>query len=175
MVVAQRILAVREAREEAWLDLYANEGFTRASAEWFMPLRVQTQVERTEWPFPVGQEAFDRFRSPISIAADESVRSPSDIPQLAGQFNVQRDHHQAGQEWRSQQKALRCADAPTAPEFGFDARVGNMLGISPAVVPTFQVEHSTVVDLHYPGFHGADRAVTVADNERLIIRFEPLG
>ncbi len=96
----------------------------------------------------------DGFRSPIPLAADESVQSLADLPGLVGRFNVVNI------------KLDKCgglteglAMARAARDLGLDTMVGNMLGTSLAMAPAFLVgQLCKVVDLDGPVFLRSDRA-----------------
>jgi L-alanine-DL-glutamate epimerase-like enolase superfamily enzyme len=86
---AERVRAVRASRQDVWLGVDANQGFTREFMQWIMPVLTEARVQLIEQPFPIGQESLlDGFESPVPIAADESVQSLADIPGLAGRFSV---------------------------------------------------------------------------------------
>lgn len=155
---AERICAVRESLPEVWLAVDANQGFSRPFLEKLMPVLVEARVQLIEQPFPVGQEALlDGLRSPIPIAADESVQTIADIPELAGRFdvvNIKLD------KCGGLTEAL--AMARTARLAGLDAMVGNMIGTSLAMAPAFVVgQLCKVVDLDGPVFLRGDRAAAV--------------
>jgi L-alanine-DL-glutamate epimerase-like enolase superfamily enzyme len=160
-----RVRAVRGARPDVWLGVDANQGFTRASLEQLMPALVDTRVALIEQPFPIGQDAWlDGFRSPIPIAADESVQGLADIPGLVGRYqvlNIKLDKCGGFTE------ALAMARA--AHELGLEAMVGSMLGTSLAMAPAFLVgQLCHVVDLDGPVPLKSDRAVTVDYSEGFI-------
>jgi L-alanine-DL-glutamate epimerase-like enolase superfamily enzyme len=155
---ADRVKAVREARADVWLSIDANQGFDRASLECLMPTLINARVALIEQPFPMGKESLlDGFQSPIPIAADESVQSHADLPELVGRFNVVNI------------KLDKCgglteglAMIRTARELGLDTMVGNMLGTSLAMAPGFLLgQFCDVVDLDGPVFLRADRAIPV--------------
>lgn len=161
-VDADRVRAVREARKDVWLGVDANQGFTRTSLERLMPTLTQANVSLIEQPFPVGDEGLlDGFRSPIPIAADESVQTLADIESLVDRFDVVNI------------KLDKCgglteglAMAQAAHKHGIDSMVGNMLGTSIAMAPAFLIgQLCTVVDLDGPIFLKTDRdaAVEYAD------------
>jgi L-alanine-DL-glutamate epimerase-like enolase superfamily enzyme len=150
-----RVCAVRDTRPDVWLGVDANQGFTRQFLEQLMPVLMQARVSLIEQPFPVGQEGLlDGFRSPIPIAADESVQDLSDVRTLVGHFNVLNI------------KLDKCggltealAMARSAHELGLEAMVGNMIGTSLAMAPAFLVgQLCNVVDLDGPIFLKADRS-----------------
>jgi len=149
-----RVLAVREARPDVWIGVDANQGFSRASLEWLMPTLTQCSISLVEQPFPCGQESLlDGFRSPIPIAADESVQSASDIPDLVGRFdviNIKLD--KCGGLTNALEMIQRCRDT------GLTAMVGNMLGTSLAMAPAYLVgQLCSIVDLDGPIFLNSDR------------------
>lgn len=153
---ADRVCAVRNERPDVWLALDANQGFTRASLEGLMPVLVQMRVSLVEQPFPVGEEALlDGFDSPIPIAADESVQTPSDLSALVGRFqvaNIKLDKCGGLTEGLSM--------ARSAHRLGLQTMVGNMMGSSLAMAPGFLVAQlCDVVDLDGPIFLKSDREV----------------
>jgi len=157
-VDADRVRAVREARADVWLGVDANQGFSRASLEHLMPTLVEANVALIEQPFPIGQEALlDGFGSPIPIAADESVQTLVDMPELVGRFdlvNIKLDKCGGLTEGM--------AMAHRALELGLGTMVGNMIGTSLAMAPAFLVgQLCRVVDLDGPIFLKTDRAIRV--------------
>ena len=151
---ADRVRAVREAKEDVWLGVDANQGFTPASLERLMPTLTEARVALIEQPFPIGQEALlDGFRSPIPVAADESAQGLADIPSLRGRFdvvNIKLDKCGGLTEGLAMARAAR--------SLGLDTMVGNMLGTSLAMAPAFLVgQLCHVVDLDGPALLKADR------------------
>lgn len=155
---ADRVRAVREALPKVWIGVDANQGFTRASLEKLMPTLVDTRVELIEQPFRIGEEALlDGFKSPIPVAADESVQSLADVSGLVGRFQVMNI------------KLDKCgglteglAMARRARELGLACMVGNMMGTSLAMAPGYLVgQLCKVVDLDGPLFIKKDREITV--------------
>jgi L-alanine-DL-glutamate epimerase-like enolase superfamily enzyme len=164
-VDADRVLAVRAAMPGVWLGVDANQGFTRASLDQLMPTLAEAQVALIEQPFPVGEEAWlDGFRSPIPIAADESIQSLVDVRRLVGRFDVVNI------------KLDKCgglteglAMAREARQLGMGVMVGNMMGTSLAIAPAFVLgQLCDVVDLDGPVFLQRDRDNTVIYNDGLI-------
>jgi L-alanine-DL-glutamate epimerase-like enolase superfamily enzyme len=163
---SERVRAVRKAREDVWLGIDANQGFTHASLEQLMPMLIEMRVALIEQPFPIGQEALlDGFQSPIPIAADESAQTITDIPELVGRFNCVNI------------KLDKCgglteglAMVRTARNCGLDTMVGNMIGTSLAMAPAFLVgQLCQVVDLDGPVFLKGDRALAVQYAHGLIM------
>jgi L-Ala-D/L-Glu epimerase len=155
---AERVLAVRAARQDVWLGVDANQGFTREFMQWIMPVLIEARVELIEQPFPIGQESLlDGFQSPIPIAADESVQSLEDIPALVGRFsvaNIKLDKCGGLTQGLAMARILR--------ELGLEVMVGNMFGTSLAMAPAFLLgQLCKIVDLDGPVSLKADRAITV--------------
>jgi L-alanine-DL-glutamate epimerase-like enolase superfamily enzyme len=162
---ADRVRAVRAARPDVWLGVDANQGFTRVFLETLMPVLEEARVELIEQPFKIGQEAqLDGFNSPIPVAADESAQGLADVRRLIGRFNVVNI------------KLDKCggltealAMARKARRLGLDVMVGNMVGTSLAMAPSFLVgQLCQVVDLDGPVFLSTDRDVTVRYSDGFI-------
>jgi len=149
-----RVRAVREALPDVWLGVDANQGFTRPFLERLMPVLIEMRVSLIEQPFPVGHEALlDGLRSPIQIAADESVQGLADIDALAGRFNVVNIKLD---KCGGLTEALAMARA--SRDLGLDLMVGNMIGTSLAMAPASLVgQLCAIVDLDGPVFLTADR------------------
>ena len=162
---ADCVRAVRAARPDVWLGVDANQGFTRAFLEMLLPVLVEARVQLVEQPFKVGEEAqLDGLRSPIPIAADESVQGLADVPDLPGRFdvvNIKLD------KCGGLTEAL--AMARKAKELGLGIMVGNMVGTSLAMAPAFLVgQLCNVVDLDGPVFLRRDRASPVRYEQGMI-------
>jgi len=153
-----RVRAVRHALPNVWLGVDANQGLTRASLERLIPTLVDARVALIEQPVRIGEEALlDGLRSPIPIAADESVQSLADVSSLAGRFqvmNIKLDKCGGLTEGLAMARAAR--------DLGLDVMVGNMLGTSLAMAPAFVLgQLCKVVDLDGPLLLKTDRAATV--------------
>ena len=159
---AERVRAVRAACPDVWLSVDANQGFTRQMLEKLLPTFIDARVELIEQPFAVGEEALlDDFKSPIAIAADESLQGLADLPSLVGRFQVVNI------------KLDKCgglteglAIAREAKQLGLRVMVGNMAGTSLAMAPSFLVgQLCDVVDLDGPALLKFDRATSVSYSE----------
>lgn len=155
---AARVRAVREARPDVWLGVDANQGFTRASLQTLMPVLVECGVSLIEQPLAAGQEAeLEGLRSPIPLAADESAQGIADLPRLAGRFdivNIKLD------KCGGLTEGLAMARAAT--ELGLGVMVGNMLGTSLAMAPSYLLgQLCGTVDLDGPIFLRVDRTPPV--------------
>ena len=149
-----RVRAVRAARPEPWLGVDANQGYGIDALARLMPVLVDSNVALLEQPIRRGHEAdLDGFRSPIPIAADESVLCLADIPANAHRFdviNIKLD------KCGGLTEAL--AMAHEARRLGLGVMVGNMVGTSLAMAPAFVVgQLCDIVDLDGPIFLESDR------------------
>ena len=157
-VDADRVRAVRAVRADVWLGVDANQGFTRSFLETLLPVLIEARVDLIEQPFKVGEEAqFDGLESPIPLAADESVQGLADVSPLVGRVNI------------INIKLDKCGGltealvmAREACRLGLGVMVGNMVGTSLAMAPSFLVgQLCNVVDLDGPVFLSRDRSPSV--------------
>ena len=153
-VDAERVLAVRSARPDVWLSVDGNQGFTTRTLETLLPVLTEARVALIEQPFPIGEDGWlDSLKSPIPIAADESVQSHEDLAGLVNRFqavNIKLD------KCGGLTEALRMAR--TAAALGLEPMVGNMIGTSLAMAPALVVgQLCKVVDLDGPIFLKSDR------------------
>jgi L-alanine-DL-glutamate epimerase-like enolase superfamily enzyme len=150
---AERVQAVRAARQDVWMMVDANQGFTRESFAQLLPTLQQCRVSLVEQPFPVGEEAWlDGLDCPIRLAVDESVQDHTDLAKVAGRvgtINIKLD------KCGGLTEALSMASQ--AREMGFELMVGNMSGSSLAMAPAFVLgQQCAVVDLDGPLYLHAD-------------------
>jgi len=154
-----RVRGVRDVRPDVWLGVDANQGFSLESLKAVMPTFVEAGVQLVEQPLPRGREAdLEDFRSPIPLAADESVQGVADIAALVGRFQVVNI------------KLDKCGGLTEALQMVNEARrldlnvmVGNMLGSSLAMAPAFVVAQlCDYVDLDGPIFLARDRSPSVS-------------
>jgi L-Ala-D/L-Glu epimerase len=149
-----RVRAVRAARPDCWIGVDANQGFAVGELEALIAALVDCRVALLEQPLARGREAdLDGFDSPIPIAADESALTLADVDALVGRFDVVNI------------KLDKCgglteaiAIARRARLLGLEVMVGNMVGTSLAMAPSFLLgQLCDVVDLDGPTFLAADR------------------
>lgn len=155
---ADRVRAVRASRPDVWLGVDANQGFTRATLNTLMPVLVESRVQLIEQPFEVGKEAeLERLLSPIPLAADESVQELSDLPGLLGRvevINIKLDKCGGLSEGLLMAREAR--------RLGFNVMVGNMVGTSLAMAPSFLIgQLCHIVDLDGPVFLRTDRVPSI--------------
>ena len=152
---AARVRAVRAARPDVALAVDANQGFTRETLHALWPALLACDVMLVEQPYPVGQEAWlDDAPRPIAVAADESAQSLADMDGLVGRFDVVNI------------KLDKCgglteglAIARRARALGLQVMVGNMMGTSLSMAPSFVLgQLCDFVDLDGPTFLARDRS-----------------
>lgn len=155
---ADRVRAVRDACPQVWLAVDANQGFERDSFQHLLPVLIDARVALVEQPFRRGDEAaLVGLRSPIPIAADESVQGLAELPGLLGKvdvINIKLDKCGGLTEGLAMARAAR--------EHGLGVMVGNMLGTSLAMAPAALLgQLCRIVDLDGPVFLRDDRATGV--------------
>jgi len=153
-----RVDAVREARPDCWIGVDANQGFVIGELDRLIAALIAADVKLLEQPLARGREAdLDGYRSPIPIAADESVLTLADIDGLVGRFdvvNIKLD------KCGGLTEAL--AMARRARALGLGVMVGNMVSSSLAMAPAFIVgQLCDIVDLDGPIFLAADRTPSI--------------
>jgi L-Ala-D/L-Glu epimerase len=150
----ERVRAVRAARPDVWMGVDGNQGFTRDGLERIAPVLAEARVSLLEQPVPRGSEALlDGFRAPMPLAADESVQGLDEVAALVGRFDVVNI------------KLDKCGGltealliAAEARRRGLQVMVGNMLGSSWAMAPSFVLgQLCDHVDLDGPLFLSGDR------------------
>lgn len=149
-----RVRAIRAARPAAWIGVDANQGYGRDALVDLLPVLVECRIAQLEQPLRRGDEAaLDGLERPIPFAADESALTLADTDALAGRFdivNIKLD------KCGGLTEAL--AIARRARELGLDVMVGNMMGSSLSMAPSFLVgQLCDVVDLDGPTFLARDR------------------
>ncbi|MAY79089.1 MAG: dipeptide epimerase [Citromicrobium sp.] len=153
-----RLKAIRQARPDAWLGVDANQGYDIATLARLVPELEAVGVSLLEQPLRRGRESdLDGFESPIPIAADESALTLADTEDLRGRFDVVNI------------KLDKCgglteglAIARRAKALGLDVMVGNMMGTSLSMAPSYLVgQLCQIVDLDGPTFLKNDRCPSV--------------
>lgn len=162
---AERVKAVRAVRPDAWIGVDANQGFTPDSLTAALPAFIEARVELIEQPYKIGDEhLLEGWKSPIPIAADESVQSLKDVAGLVGRFDVMNI------------KLDKCGGltegllmAKEAKRLGLKVMVGNMTGTSLAMAPAMLVgQYCDVVDLDGPLFLKQDRDPAIVYDNGLV-------
>jgi len=162
---AARVAAIRAARPDAWIGVDANQGYRRETLPGLLGVLVEHRVEVLEQPLPRGHEAdLDGLKRPLPFAADESALSLADTPALVGRFDVVNI------------KLDKCgglteglAIARQARQLGLEVMVGNMMGTSLSMAPSFLVgQLCDIVDLDGPIFLARDRSPGVIYRDGMV-------
>jgi L-alanine-DL-glutamate epimerase-like enolase superfamily enzyme len=160
-----RVKAVREARPQVWLGVDANQGYSVSTLGSLVPALIEANVTQLEQPVARGKEAgLEDLDSPIPLIADESALGLADLAALVGRFdmvNIKLDKCGGLTEG--------LAMAREARRLGLGLMVGNMMGSSLAMAPSFIVgQLCDVVDLDGPTFLKRDRTPGVTYSDGLI-------
>jgi len=149
-----RIEAIRAARPDAWIGVDANQGYDVGTLRDLLPALLAAKVAQLEQPLKRGCEAdLDGLKRPLPFVADESALSLADTASLVGRFDVVNI------------KLDKCgglteglAIARQAKKLGLDVMVGNMMGTSLSMAPSYLVgQLCDIVDLDGPTFLARDR------------------
>lgn len=150
-----RVEAIRSARPGAWIGVDANQGYDIGTLAELLPVLVSAGVAQLEQPLKRGREAdLDGLKRPLPFAADESALSLADTASLVGRFDIVNI------------KLDKCgglteglAIARQAKKLGLDVMVGNMMGTSLSMAPSFVLgQLCDIVDLDGPTFLARDRS-----------------
>lgn len=154
-----RVEAIRTARPDAWIGVDANQGYDAATLRELVPVLTANRVAQLEQPLRRGREAdLDGMKRCLPFVADESALSLADTATLVGRFDVVNI------------KLDKCgglteglAIARQAKTLGLDVMVGNMMGTSLSMAPSFVLgQLCDIVDLDGPTFLARDRVPGVA-------------
>ncbi|MBB6427262.1 dipeptide epimerase [Sphingopyxis sp. JAI128] len=149
-----RVEAIRAARPDAWIGVDANQGYDVATLADLLPVLVSARVAQLEQPLKRGREPdLDGLERPLPFVADESALSLADTASLVGRFDIVNI------------KLDKCgglteglAIARQAKKLGLDVMVGNMMGTSLSMAPSYLVgQLCDIVDLDGPTFLARDR------------------
>lgn len=149
-----RVVAIRTARPDAWIGVDANQGYDVVTLAELVPVLVSAGVAQLEQPLKRGREAdLDGLKRPLPFAADESALALADTAGLVGRFDIVNI------------KLDKCgglteglAIAQQAKKLGLDVMVGNMMGTSLSMAPSYLVgQLCDIVDLDGPTFLARDR------------------
>jgi len=150
---AERVSAVRRARPDVRLSVDANEGWTLDHLDRMMSVLLFERVDLIEQPLPALQDgALALFRSPIPLAADESLQTLDDLDAVAQRYQV------------ANIKLDKCGGLSAALTLMNEARrrglrvmIGCMGGRSRAILPAFvAAQTADLVDLDAPLFMAGD-------------------
>lgn len=153
-----RINAIRAARPDIWIGVDANQGYDVATLRHLLPVLVKNHVAQLEQPVRKGREAdLDGLKRPLPFVADESAVTLADTAAIVGRFDVVNI------------KLDKCGGltegleiARQARILGLDIMVGNMMGTSLSMAPSYILgQLCDIVDLDGPTFLKADRQPSV--------------
>jgi L-Ala-D/L-Glu epimerase len=161
----ERVRAVRAARPDAWIGVDANQGYTVNALKALIAGLLDAHVSQLEQPLKRGCDAeLQGFGSPIPLIADESALTLADVPGLVGRFdlvNIKLDKCGGLTEG--------LAMAREARRLGLGVMVGNMVGTSLAMAPSFVLgQLCDVVDLDGPTFLKHDPPPTITYSDGMI-------
>jgi len=156
---ARRVRAVRAARQDAWIGVDANQGYSRDTLAQLVEVLLEARVELVEQPLARGSESdLDGVSRPIPFAADESVCTLAELDRAPGRFdaiNIKLD--KCGGLTEALAIARHCR------ELGLKVMVGNMMGSSLSMAPSLVVgQLCDIVDLDGPTFLASDRPGAVS-------------
>ncbi|WP_442680503.1 enolase C-terminal domain-like protein [Sphingomonas sp. ASY06-1R] len=142
-----RVETVRRARPDAWIGVDANQGFVSDDLDALVAMLVAQRVSLLEQPLRRGDEqALRGWRSPVPVAADESILNLEELEQLGDLFqvmNIKLD------KCGGLTEAL--AMAALAARMGMQVMVGNMAGSTLSTAPAFVLAQlCQLVDLDGP-------------------------
>ncbi|KQY93802.1 mandelate racemase [Caulobacter sp. Root1455] len=145
----ERVRAVRRARPDVWLGVDANQGYGGEDLDALVAMLVDSGVALLEQPVARGAEALlEGWKSPIPLAADESIQSLAELEALGERFDVVNI------------KLDKCGGlteglmiAAQARRMGLGVMVGNMGGSTLSTAPAFVLgQLCDIVDLDGPIF-----------------------
>lgn len=153
-----RINSIRAARPEIWIGVDANQGYDVGTLRQLLPVLMANNVAQLEQPIRKGREAdLDGFKRPLPFVADESAVTLADTASMVGRFDV------------INIKLDKCGGltegieiARRARVLGLDVMVGNMMGTSLSMAPSYVLgQLCDIVDLDGPTFLAEDRTPSV--------------
>ena len=155
---AERVAAVRAARPDCWIAVDANQGYAKDGLDALVAVLLANDVALLEQPLARGREAdLEGAARPLPFAADESLLTRAELGGLVGLVDVVNI------------KLDKCgglteglAIAAEAKRMGLGVMVGNMMGTSLSMAPSFVLgQLCDVVDLDGPTFLASDRTPSV--------------
>ena len=168
--VVESLRAIRAARPDAELVIDANCDWSLSMLDELSDELCANRVSMVEQPLAVGQDAtLKGFNYPITLCADESCQSMSDIETAAERYdmiNIKLD--KSGGLTEAMKMVRWCGD------HNIDLMVGNMLGSSLAMAPGFVIaQFCEFVDLDGPLWQKTDRSAPLFYDGAIIRAPEP--
>lgn len=166
----EKLAAIRATRPDAELVVDANQGWDFELLKEVLPKCVDLNLAMIEQPLARGSdEELEGFRSPITLAADESCLHTGELETAARRYsmiNIKLDKTGGLTE------GLRLARA--AKEKGCKLMVGNMLGTSLSMAPSFVVAQlCDFVDIDGPLLLKYDQPLGLSYNKGVVKGFDP--
>ena len=166
----EKLAAIRAARPDAELVVDANQGWSFELMKEVLPKLVDLNLAMLEQPLPRGgDDMLEGFKSPITLAADESCLHTGELETAARRYsmiNIKLDKTGGLTE------GLRLAYA--AKEKGCKLMVGNMLGTSLSMAPSFVVAQlCDFVDIDGPLLLKYDYPYALKYNKGVVKGFDP--
>lgn len=166
----ERLAAIRAARPDARIVVDANQGWDLALLEEVLKRCADLNLDMIEQPLPRGADAeLEGFRSPITLAADESCQDCAELADAVKRYdmiNIKLDKTGGLTE------ALKLARQ--ARDSGCKLMVGNMLGTSLSMAPSFVVAQlCDFVDIDGPLLMKRDRAHGMQYDAGVVSVFSP--
>ena len=165
----EKLAAIRAARPDAELVVDANQGWSFDLMKEVLPKCVELNLGMLEQPLARGNdEMLEGFASPITLAADESCLHTGELEIAARRYdmiNIKLDKTGGLTE------GLRLAKA--AKEKGCKLMVGNMVGTSLSMAPSFVVAQlCDFVDIDGPLLLKYDQPLGLQYNKGVVKGFD---
>jgi L-alanine-DL-glutamate epimerase-like enolase superfamily enzyme len=165
----EKLAAIRAARPDAELVVDANQGWSFELMKEVLPKCVELNLAMLEQPLARGgDEMLEGFESPITLAADESCLHTGELETAARRYsmiNIKLDKTGGLTE------GLRLAKA--AKEKGCKLMVGNMVGTSLSMAPSFVVAQlCDFVDIDGPLLLKYDQPLGLSYNKGVVKGFD---
>jgi L-alanine-DL-glutamate epimerase-like enolase superfamily enzyme len=166
----EKLAAIRAARPDAELVVDANQGWSFELMKEVLPKLVDLNLAMLEQPLARGgDDMLEGFESPITLAADESCLHTGELETAARRYsmiNIKLDKTGGLTE------GLRLAKA--AKEKGCKLMVGNMVGTSLSMAPSFVVAQlCDFVDIDGPLLLRYDYPHALKYNKGVVKGFDP--
>jgi len=166
----EKLAAIRAARPDAKLVVDANQGWSFELMKEVLPKLVDLNLAMLEQPLARGgDDMLEGFESPITLAADESCLHTGELESAArcySMINIKLDKTGGLTE------GLRLARA--AKEKGCKLMVGNMMGTSLSMAPSFVVAQlCDFVDIDGPLLLKYDYPHALKYNKGVVKGFDP--
>lgn len=166
----EKLAAIRAARPDAELVVDANQAWSFELLKELLPRCVALNLSMIEQPLARGgDQMLEGFASPITLAADESCLHSGELEIAARRYsmiNIKLDKTGGLTE------GLRLARA--AREKGCKLMVGNMLGTSLSMAPSFVIAQlCDFVDIDGPLLLKYDQPLGLSYNQGVVDIFDP--